>query len=523
MKLKHLMIIALIMAILSIGAVSASENISDSLAVEDNEDTLSQVDDGSLMEVIDDSQDTVGDVQDDSVLKVNEGENQANLSANSNPIHSEVLVDNGEIVYFEKNVNGMVTLLIDGNVVYQKTVKSEYDIFTLGLKNINYKPTLGTHNVVFKYNDETYQKNVYFTYSLSFSADSNVNDYFEIKYNDKQTIVAVLSYNAKGVMTFEFNGKKYSKKVDGSTVSFEIDASKLKLGKYKLKAIFVPDSNGYPKKTISADISIVPYIFQSFDVAVGSKATVDIYVPKGTKIKAVIYDNDFKTVVARSSGVSYLNIPLSNIVKNGYNLFYIKCSYPGGKYAEGLLIYGHKNYNSVKSSIVKKKNSATIKLSGYKKGSKFYVYLDGKRVNKYGHNVLKKSSFRFNLKHISSGKHKIDVYVYGKDNGKVYNRAFNIEVKADSIQLSLNKVNVKKSDKSLTLKSTLKVNDKIKKGVKVTFKFNNKKFKVKTDSKGVAKLTIGKSILKKLDVGSKVTYSASYHDKIVKKSATVKK
>ena len=141
-------------------------------------------------------------------------------------------------------------------------------------------------------------------------------------------------------------------------------------------------------------------------------------------------------------------------------------------------------------------------------------------MNDNDNDVLKKNSFKYVLKYISSGKHKIDVYVYG--NGKVYNRAFYISVKAvDTIHLSLKKVNVKKSDNSLTLKSTLKVKDKIKKGVKVTFKFNNKKFKVKTDSKGVAKLTIDKSVLKKLKVGSKVTYAVEYNKKIVKKSASV--
>ena len=366
MKLKHLMIIALIMAILSIGAVSASENISNDIAAEDNEYMLSQVDDESMVEVIDDSQDTVGDVQDDSVLKVNEGENQVNLSANSNPIHDDVFVDEdyfeGEILYFEKTVNGNVTLLIDGNVVYQKTIKSGDNFFRLGLKDIDYKPTFGTHKVVFKYNDKTYQKDVYFTYTFVFWAEDDFNDFFEIIYNDKQVIAAILPYDAKGVVTFEFNGKKYSEKTYRGGASLEIDSSKLKLGRYKLKATFVPDSNEYHKKTISAEISIVPYVFHSSVVGVGSKDTLDIYAPKGTKINAVIYKKDFKTVIARSSGVSSLNIPLSKIVKNGDNSFYIKCTYSGDSYVKILSIYGYKNYNNVKSSILKKKDSATSRI-----------------------------------------------------------------------------------------------------------------------------------------------------------------
>jgi hypothetical protein len=46
-------------------------------------------------------------------------------------------------------------------------------------------------------------------------------------------------------------------------------------------------------------------------------------------------------------------------------------------------------------------------------------------------------------------------------------------------------------------------------GVKVAFKFNGKKYNVMTKA-GVAKVTIPKSVLKKLKVGKKVKYTATY-------------
>ncbi|WP_458404683.1 Ig-like domain repeat protein [Methanobrevibacter sp.] len=92
--------------------------------------------------------------------------------------------------------------------------------------------------------------------------------------------------------------------------------------------------------------------------------------------------------------------------------------------------------------------------------------------------------------------------------------------KADKVTLTLKKVTVKRSAKKLVIKATLKINGKSKKGLKVTFKFKGKKYTAKTNAKGIAKITVKKSVLKKLKKGKKVTYTAAY-DKVTKK-VTVK-
>jgi len=96
--------------------------------------------------------------------------------------------------------------------------------------------------------------------------------------------------------------------------------------------------------------------------------------------------------------------------------------------------------------------------------------------------------------------------------------------KADVIKLTLKKVKVKKSAKKLVLTATLKINGKnAKKGTKVTFKFNGKTYKARTNAKGVAKVTIKKKVLKKLKVGKKVKYQVSYGKKTVKRTVKVKR
>ena len=90
--------------------------------------------------------------------------------------------------------------------------------------------------------------------------------------------------------------------------------------------------------------------------------------------------------------------------------------------------------------------------------------------------------------------------------------------------VTLKTVTVKKSAKKLILQATLaKVNKKYLKKKTVTFKFNGKKYKAKTNSKGVAKVTIKSNVLKKLKVGKKLTYQATYLKDTVKKTTKVKK
>ena len=68
-----------------------------------------------------------------------------------------------------------------------------------------------------------------------------------------------------------------------------------------------------------------------------------------------------------------------------------------------------------------------------------------------------------------------------------------------------------------------KIDGKFYKNQKITFKFNNKTYIVKTDSKGVAKVTIKQSVLKKLAVGQKVTLEATYKKDTISKILKVKK
>ena len=89
--------------------------------------------------------------------------------------------------------------------------------------------------------------------------------------------------------------------------------------------------------------------------------------------------------------------------------------------------------------------------------------------------------------------------------------------------LTLKNIKVKRSAKKLALQATLMEGNSLLNGKIITFKFNGVKYKAKTNAKGIAKLTIKSNVLKKLKVGKKVKYQASYGKLVVKKSAKVKK
>lgn len=90
-------------------------------------------------------------------------------------------------------------------------------------------------------------------------------------------------------------------------------------------------------------------------------------------------------------------------------------------------------------------------------------------------------------------------------------------------KITLKSVKVRKSAKKLTLQAILKKGSSALKNKQVTFKFNGIIYKAKTNSKGIAKVTIKSNVLKKLKVGKTIKYQAIYGKSADRKIAKVYK
>jgi C1A family cysteine protease len=102
-------------------------------------------------------------------------------------------------------------------------------------------------------------------------------------------------------------------------------------------------------------------------------------------------------------------------------------------------------------------------------------------------------------------------------NGKTYKNSVIVKQ-----VLKTSKVTVKKTAKKFTLKATLKINGKLVKGKLITFKFNGKTYKVKTNAKGIAQKTLNKNVIKKLKKGKTYTVKVTYLKDTIKTTVKVK-
>ena len=159
---------------------------------------------------------------------------------------------------------------------------------------------------------------------------------------------------------------------------------------------------------------------------------------------------------------------------------------------------------------------------------KVLVTKDGKAVGAGESVTIKYNGKTYTVKTDSKG------YATLKLNTKVKVKTYTITAEYKGVKVT-NKVKVqhvikasnkkvKKSKKVNKIKITLKkVNGKVLKSKKITIKFKGKKYKVKTNKKGVATWKLKKSVVRKLTVGKKYKYRMTYGKDVLTKKLTVKR
>lgn len=561
--------------------ITESEISSSNLA--ENDDVVSQeVDDEYLsdkaVEEIPTDEDVLSSsAADDEVLSASNEEDE--LSGYSIEyyltLHDTVYMDDNRyydvasIGYiYNSNYLGNLSISINGEEVYNQKVSRYQYIDTGDLSNL---PKFGMHNVTYTYSGGYYDK-FSITKMINFTYPFFMN-YYKPYLADEFTFEFYLPEHATGIVNIRMNNKSYDHIQLDTLRSTKISFDEFNLGENEVVAYY-PGDNYHPSSQIVTSVFVRPEFDYPTTIIDNEDAYVTVKVPRFeqgtlTLLKDITDYNDnpyhveheFIALAHVENGTATIKMPKFD----GQPRFVLEFN---GRRSQSTHFYcfstnstPHIKVNA--TSEIKEGQTAQIRVTNdYFERVAVYVEVDGQRVLD---NYIFTDVMDIAIPELSLGDHKIVIHSVNHVFSIYFMKTLNITVKektaevngsnaskeiqpsvntsvsdktnpssnavkkesgktsAKKISLSLSKVKVKKSAKKITLKATLKINGKAAKSKWIVFKFNGKTYKAKTNSKGVAKLTLKKSVLKKLKAGKKVKYQVSYSNKVVKKTSKVLK
>ncbi len=412
-----------------------------------------------------------------------------------------------------ETATGTVTYYVDDGEAVVKNIGETFTVEGLGV---------GEHNVRVVYSgDANYSAN---ETSATFNVFTIALESYDLDYDENVAVVAVLPDGAEGMLGIEVDGiDPVSAQVVNGSAAFEL--SGLKPGNYTLHMTY----QGTPIDLhADVDVTVIPKITNVDDLNTVDNA-IGIDLPSdATGSLTVTVDGNTTIVVPVENGTAKCSIENLTAGDHEITVAY-EGNYPSYSSTQTVSVAKGTPQTSVDapSSITAGQSvSVPINLPSDATGV-VLVDVDGK---KYYADVIDGVA-NVNVAGLSAGD-KVLAYRYlGDDKYAEISGSATLKVVApkvapkvaDKISLALKKVTVKKSAKKLVIKATLKINGKAVKGKKVTFKFKGKKYTAKTNAKGIAKITVKKAVLKKLKVGKKVKYTATYGKKTAKKTVKVKK
>ena len=435
-----------------------------------------------------------------------------------------------ENVYAKLNESGDVKSVSFSEHLYDYNGNKINDKSNLkDIKNINgnEKFTQNGENLLWETNGDniyykgTYEKDLPISINVKYYLDGeekNVNDILGKKGNIK----IVLNYKNNSYKNMNINGKTEKIYVPYAIVTTSIlnnnDNKNIKVTNGKIidngvsSVVMAISSPGLYESLGVNELKNINEVEITYDTdcfelsSIYSVATTSLFDDNNLDMFGEINDL-YKSINLLQSNMDTI-VEASKKLSDGSTVSYFYNDYYDFKILKPL--------NIVTSSIY---YGGSIKIQAYKAGGKPLAYkyisikINGKFFKKVKTNKNGLATVKLGSKYTPK-KYNITA-VYGKN--KVSKK---IKVKQ---VLSLKKVTIKKSAKKLILTATLKKGKTPMKKRKVTFRFKGKKYTVKTNKKGIAKVTIKKSVLKKLKVGKKLTYKATYCKTTVKRTVKVKK
>ncbi|MBE6497271.1 MAG: hypothetical protein E7Z81_03185 [Methanobrevibacter sp.] len=431
---------------------------------------------------------------------------------------------------------------IDGEN-HSTTYNARQEIFYVNITGVG----LGAHEVSITYNgDSKYPKN---TVKQTLNVRALIDIPLDVSYGDGGKISLKLPKDANGNLTIYISTDGWIRQANESLLYGnvklvdgygEIDVSHLKVGDYYYMAEYSGEDYQLSEAMAQGSISIAPRVVLPRQMNYGDDEYLQVFTNPDFNEKIIIFfvEAESESLMAKIE-ITPVNGTANHTLKNlPIKLMQIHTHYGEYDNDNGPMIH----VKGVEPKLTSAKDITMF----YNDGSKFSVKVygeDGKLVKagKYIYfkigsktykektdskgiatHIIKETPGKYTITAIYKNYQKIETVNDG------YNDAFAISYKDIKVSkkltvkqvLTLKAVKVKKSAKKLVLTATLK-NKKVIKNKQVTFKFNGKTYKAKTNSKGIAKVTIKSNILKKLKVGKKITYQATYLKDTVKKTVKV--
>ena len=347
-------------------------------------------------------------------------------------------------------------------------------------------------------------------------------------------------YTVKTNITGKNNSKYYSK----SNITIKSDANGKtiniadKTGKILGSAIVKDNKASFNLTLESGEYSIItPY--EDGDIIEGFEIMKTIEIENSVKIgyniilplEGIFYDDEGLELYGSTITGSFDGKTFKGTIDNIEGILYITLS--NLKIGTHTLIL--KNPVTLEESVTK--ITVVSRFSGnsnvnmyYSDGSSFKVRVYGSDGNPVGANnivTIKLNKVTYKVKTNSNGYATFKIPNTVKPGKYTLTATYAAQTIKNTVKvkqiLTLSKVTVKKSAKKLVIKATLKKGKTPIKNKKLTFKFKGKKYTAKTNKKGIAKITVKKSVLKKLKKGKKVTYQVTYLKDTVKRTVKVKK
>ena len=434
-------------------------------------------------------------------------------------------------IYEEDYINGTVSVYIDGDLRLSKVISDNAMLnkFNITVDDLNlYRNISGEHTVKVVYMKNGVEKHEV-EKLVQFEIEGEQFVYISSKVNiffHDFHVTSIDDYYMNGTVYVYIDGDlKFTKNVSSDDYLFYISVDDLKLynsaiGNHTIKTVYMNNGAVVDEDEKSVEFYVGPGFSNYYSFAPNEKENLVITHPvKSFTGSATLYNTEYVggeyvkgTVVGSAKftdGVA--TIPFGSLAEEFY-IFLLNITGESSEYTVN--VYVRENTPGLSANISASEitvgNNVVVTFKGNRPDGKVYFIVDEKQ---YASVPLTTDTISQAITGLSVGTHKIKVYF---DRGDFYSNTFYVTVKKDVVKLTLKKVKVKRSAKKLVLQATLKINGKAVKGKVIKFKFKGKTYKAKTNKKGVAKVTIKKKILKKLKVGKKVKYQATF-GKITKK------